>query len=429
MALTKAKVQQQIANLLGTFEDLRAAYDGDLLTNLDTATQALEGQLAPGAIAAIQGARASASDSISRARVRQGLIPLLTEYGRLCDLPEAANLDMLVERVIEDLRVAPTLVTSRGFSRGSASAGGSNVGNGTISRLTVDEAGYALENSWPETKTARCVSDQNTGAFKHAEVFEFRGVEGPLDFIGFPSAGSGEGGKVLITGKHAGSGVGGSLLTNSSFDSYNTGASQPIVGWTIDTSANATYGSTSASAYRGNPSSSVDGYLTLTGNVLITQAINRRFTLNPRVPYRARLMVHRGGTGADGNIILRMGSETKTVDLTTLAANAWAEVAMPLDKELYPKGFNEDGLTIEIEWASRTTGSLKIDDCIFAPMDFCDGTWWWLCGGSTPFLRDDVFTIADTGGAAGTGVINYWLWRAGFRTFPVGVANWTGDLG
>lgn len=429
MALTKAKVQQQIANAIATFDDLRTAFDGDLLTNLDTATQALEGQLAPGAIAALQGARSTCSDAISRTRVRQALTPLLLEYGRLCDLPESSDLGLLVERIIEDLRTGPTLVTSRGFTRGTPAAGGSNVGTGSLARLTVDDAGYALENSWPETKTSRCVSDQNTGAFKHAEVFEFRGIEGPIDFVGFPGCGSGEGGKVLITAKHAGSGVGGSLLANSSFDAYNTGASQPIVGWTINTSANATYGSTSANAYRGNPSSSVDGYLTLTGNVLLTQSISRRFTLNPRVPYRMRLMVHRGGTGADGNIILRMGSETRTVDLTTIAANAWVEVVFPLDKELYPKGFNEDSLTLEIEWASRTTGSLKIDDCIFAPLDPFDGTWWWLCGGATPFMRDDVFTTADTGAAAGTGVINYWLWRAGFRTFPVGVANWTGDLG
>ena len=429
MALTKAKVQQQIANLFNGFDDLRAALDGDLLTNLDTITLAVEGQRAPGALGAFQGVRAAASDAISRGRVRAGLVPLLQEYGALCDVPEAADLDTLVQYIIEDLRVAPTLVTSRGFTRGNAAAGGANVGNGTISRLTVDEAGYALENSWPETKTARCLADQNTGAFKHAEVFEFRGIEGPIDFIGFPTSGSGEGGKVLVTSKHAGSGDGGSLLVNSSFDSYNPGATQPIVGWTISLSASATYGSTSATAYRGNPSSSVDGYLTLTANVLLTQSINRRFSLNPRVPYRARLMVHRGGTSADGNIVLRMGSETRTVDLTTLAANAWAEVALPLDKELYPKGFNETDLTIEIEWTGRTTGTLRIDDCIFAPLAFVDGAWIWMTGGATPFMRDDVFTIADTGGAAGTGIINYWLWRAGIRTFPVGVANWTGDLG
>jgi hypothetical protein len=49
-------------------------------------------------------------------------------------------------------------------------------------------------------------------------------------------------------------------------------------------------------------------------------------------------------------------------------------------------------------------------------MTQADGCYYAVVGGSTPFLKEDVFTFTDTGGTSA--IINYWLWRAFGRFLP-----------
>ena len=427
---SEAEVQSQWRAAVKLLESTRNYADGTVGGAgglLDVLVQALEGEYTPSGLTnAAQRFRQGLSSLIDSNRAGEFLAPVLYEYGRLITLGGFRNLADLWTALYEHFHRNTLTVESRAISYDStATAGGSNVGNGSMSRLTVDRNGYSLEACTVETKLFRCRQDQNTGAQKHAEVFEVIGQAQSPDALLLASFGSGIRSRAQIRSRHAGTGNGGSLLKNSSWDTYNSGATPKFTGWT-ETAGGSSITQDTTDYYRTNPSTTVDGALKITGGggtVTLTQSIEdmRRQQLDPDTPYFFRIMVNKTiGTASGGTVTIRMGS--KSVD-TTIAAlgSGWQEIKIAIGTDCWPRNFNENNLTIEVEWSSSTSGYLLVDDAIFTEWDVVDGTFWLLrhnAASPTAWMLDDTLEFTDTGGAPATAKIQWWAWVAGLGYLP-----------
>jgi hypothetical protein len=307
---------------------------------------------------------------------------------------------------------------------------GTIVGNGSMSRLTVDQNNFNLEACNVEKKTFRCIQDQNTGADKEAERFQFIGAAASFDSLlrTTNAHGSGEASRTTFLSKHAGTGDGGSLLNNSSFSDYNASNTPKFSNWT-EKNNGAQVSQDTTNFYRDYPGSQISGSLKITSSgsltVTVTQSTSQMRIKNfdPNTPYFLRVMVNKTiGTAVGGNVVVRFGSQTVTTSIASLGAN-WAEIIVPIGQNHWPKNFDANALTIEIEWAmSASTGYLLVDDCILCPWMQIDGTYWILrqksATGLVNWKLDDTLIFTDTGGAPATGKLQYYLFLAGFGYLP-----------
>ena len=435
---SEAEIQSQWAKAVDVLETLRVTIDDTVAGaggKFDTLLQAVEGEYLPAELARfVASTRASCSDILSPERAASVITPILFEYARILGASAAAGFGSGYRTPADVFRAlyqwfhANSLsVQSRGITFDtSVTAGGSNVGNGSMSRLTVDENGYDLEACHVEKKQFRCVGDQNTGSDENAEVFEFVGTPASPDSVRRVAFGSGDAARRTLISKHAGAGRGGSLLNNSSFSTYSASGTPKFSGWT-EAAGGSQLAQDTSNVYRTHPNAGTDASLKITGGggtVTIKQTLaNMRVrSIDPNTPYFLRVMVNPTvGSASGGNVVIRLGGVSKTVAISALAGG-WEEIAVDFDESCWPRQFNADPFDVEIEWASSTSGYLLVDDVIFAPWDLVDGTYWCIRGSAashTPWLLDDILTVTDTGGnPADGGVIQWWLFVAGFGHLP-----------
>lgn len=416
--LTLAQAEAIGSAWIKVFKDLRATLDGTYATDIDAVASSPAGVVGDfGGV--VQGFgydhRSNASSLLGSNWLGAGLGPVWREFGRIAAAPEDSDFPTLVKRVYDYRADNAKLVTSRGITYTAMAAGGGNAGTGTVDRLTVDERGYNLESEFVELKTIECIQDAQNGVQKNGEVMEFRGSTASKDLIIL--SGSGQQRKRTAVAKHAGAGAGGSLLVNSSFEQYVTGATHPFTGWTA---SDETKVAQNTNNYRGYPGAPDTLYsMKLTGDVSVTQALS---VANPPIfrntPYLLDLMFNRSIGSGDGTLTITMGGVTANVAMA--AQVGWTRLRIALTSSCWFRNWDAQAAAITFAMSGTSTGYVLIDDVIFAPFDLFDGTYWWVRGGATPFLIRDVFTSTDTGGAATTGIIRYWLWRWGIPIFPVG---------
>lgn len=394
----------------------------------DTLIQALEGEYIQGVLNGAKADRAALSAILSPASVARRLTPHLFELARVAGIPERDPTTILPK--LRDYMVANNLsVQERNINFPSISAGGGNVGNGLIRRLVKDKDAMEIEGLFMEAKTAICRLDQNQ-VQKHAEVFEFRGVEAEQDYL--KVLGSGMISSVAAT--HAGASGSQRFLQNPSFETYTGTAptagtpSTPssatqLTGWTITTIANSRVLLDTPSPYRGYPGDGVASGSSLyavrftdNNKIVQTPGLTVKPVWDPATPYWMQVAVYKE-SNCDGNIILRFGATSRTVAMSGLNNAAWNVVGLLLDEDLFYLSAKEADFSVEVELASRTTGSCVIDDVIISPFVNVDGSWYIVVGGSTPFLYNDSFTWTDAL-TAGDGVVQYWWWRAGWGYLP-----------
>ena len=427
---TEAEVQTQWRNTVAILESLRNLIDGTVAGGgglLDDLYQSLEGEYTPAGLTAWgQRMRNQMAALIGTERASAALQPCLFEYARLITDGGYTTPREIMRALYEHFVANSLTVESRAITYDtSATLGAANIGNGAMSRLTLDENNFPIENCFVETKRFRCRQDRNTGGEINAEVFESLGDPQSADSIALASFGSGVASRVQVINRNAGTGRGGSLLKNSSFDSYNSTATPKFTGW-AQTSGGAQLSNDIVNFYTTNPNASVDGSLKITGGgglVTITQSIDdmRQTQLNSGQPYFLRVMVNKTiGTASGGTFTIRMGSIEVNTTIAALGAN-WVEVIVPLDQSCWPRQFHDGEFLIQIEWSSSTSGYLLVDDAIFCAMDQIDGTFWVLRqNAATPaaWEIDDTLEFTDTGGAPTTAKLQWWLWVAGLGYLP-----------
>lgn len=457
--LAESEIIAQLKAAIDVLEDTRAFIDGTLFENtgsglFDVLDQAARGDYLPEMGARLKSIyRAQLSGLISPGLVRSVIDPVLFEYGKIfaaastqtegrgAAYREPKDLFRAWYEWLHDQGASvnsrnitfDTSATTENFSKGTI------VGNGALSRLTVDENDYPLEACTVERKQFICRSDQNTGAQEHAEVFEVMGEPAAPDSILRSVFGSGDQNRRAIISKNSGSGGGarggGSLLRNSSFDSWDANTST-FPGWT---NTAGTGGSQiqfdGTNIYRRNPntlaSTAAVGSLKLNSsgagsNITVTQALRnfRDSRIDPNTPYFFRAMVNKAiGSGSGGSLVISVGSVDITTAVSAIHASNWTEILIPFDSSCWPRIFNDSGeLEIVIDWqTSSSSGYLLVDDVIFAPWDQVDGTFWCLRGNAASHVSwalDDVLSVKDTGGAPANAKLQWWLYVGGYGYLP-----------
>ena len=463
---TETEIQSMGTNLVDILEKIRVQADGWAIFGgeFDVLEQSLEGDYMPEVASATAALRAQCSDLVSAGQALNFIGPLLLEYGKYIsdnaaggtsgtgqgavatDLPSLMS--ALYQHMVDtSLTVQSRTITHDTSASTSNGDGAAIVGNGAMTRLFTDHKAYEMEGCTIERKTFHCTQDQNTGAKEEAEVFSVEGEAPSFDWLGKNRAdvagqlGSGELGSIISL--NAGSDRGGSLLHNSSFSDYTATNTPKFDSWTqtiAGTTASAgditqSTGTAETNYYRDYPNSTTSAALKITGggsgddSYTFTQALAamRITSINPNRPYFLRVMYKSDGT-AVGTLKLRLGSTEESV---TISGSTWKELFIAADENTWGSVFNEDGFGIDIEWESTAAGGvLLIDDVLFAPYTFIDGTYWVLrqnaASSLKPWLYGDTLEFTDTGGAPATGEINYWLYRTGLGYLPhtTGTPTW-----
>ena len=424
---TKAEVQTMHKNSVDILEKSRV-FGASLVgggSEFDVLEQSVEGEFAPGAlINAGKRSRGSLAGACSVGAARSYLSPIVREYARLANHPgwNSSPINDLLGVAYRYWIDQDEKVTARGFTYGAASMSGSNTGNGTIVRCTIDAFGNNRENAWSETKTAECTTDQNSGARRHEEVWTVKGTNRGNDGLDV----QGSGGIWAVPTRHAGtSSANGSLLSNSSFQSYSSSATNVFTNWTKVSGTNPTQDTTNFYRdFAGDPDAGAHSMI-LGATVLLSQKISvRRLRMSRGIPYYLSVMYNRAIGSGDLTLKLKLGSQTVTVVIA--AQTGWNELKLPLDANSYLQNFNEDELDVALEVSSYTSGTVLVDDMILCPMTDVGGTFMAVRGGTTPFQAansslpfGDTFTIADSGGAPATGTLQWWWWWAFGRYLPI----------
>lgn len=421
MALTEAESQAQIAALIGLAHhsrDFAESQSPSFVSLFDAAVQLAEGDYSAESLAGLQQVR----DRYAGVLASDVWIPPLTAYLRdyakatlaVPELSAAAIMSRLYDRFID----STLRVTSRQITFGAPAAGGGNVGNGGIYRLTKDENDFDLEACTVEAKTIKCVADYNSGTRKHEEQFEIRGVAAARDGLSL----SGSGNKDILRCVSPADAL--NYLQNASFSDYtgSAGASpSALPGWTPGTNlSNFKIQIGSANTYRDadgiSDGDAAQAALEIDATETLTQKLSvRKASINPNVPYMLEIAWNREIGVASGTLVLKLGNAT--VSVAVAAQTGWQKLRLVLDKKLWFKYWNKTDAAVVIDW-TRTGGTLLVDDVTLAPLQPFDGTYYWPIGGSTRFLKDDVFTLSDTGGAPATGKLQYWFARLLGRYLP-----------
>lgn len=406
---TEAEIQAQISAVVDLLEETRLyghSSSPNYVTLWDTAMQAIETPLAERFARTLAAHRASFARTVEPAVVAELLDPLLLTYAEVRGLVASSGIEA-IEELRDDLHSRSKSVQTRTFTFGSVTAGGGNTGNGTVNRLTVDRYGYDLEDQAADTKTFECVQDEFSGAPRAQEVFQVSGGSraGEIDLIDMSSSG------LVLRRVPALSALDSqNLIDNPSWDRFGTsgGALSSLPGWTAATGSFGTEIERDENNYYRDYQGAPDNVsLKFTAAAKVTQDLSvRRASLDPRRPYYMQVAYNRAvGSGA-GDLTIRCGANSKAVALS--AQTGWNILRLDLDENLWFDTFNTGTLDIEVELSGTVSGSVLIDDLIFAPMTRFDGAWYAIVGGATRFLREDVFTFADSETGA---KIQHWLWR------------------
>ena len=443
-AASEANLQTQWQNAVDILEKTRVFADGLAADSgeLEVLENSVDGEFTPRALTEFAANyRADLSDLLSPSRVLEALEPIIREYGNIIATSTTngegfgghyTDIGELHQAIYEHFIDTNLYVDSRSITFSNTGPTTTGTGNGTLRRLTVDENNEPLESCHVEKKRFLCRQDQNSGVDEWAEVFEYAGENGSPDNLSRFVFGSGERVSGFTRARHAGTGAGGSLLRNSSFSTYSATATPKYAGWTQTLTGGAVAGDigtdqTADNTYRGSPGTAAadDRAVSLTApggtsdSIKLSQPLAdmRVSQLDPNTPYFLRVMYK--PVSSDGTLYLRLGDESTSV---AVSGSTWQELVMPIGQNSWFNNFNEDGFDVEIEWTGGLTGSLLLDDVIFAPFEQIDGTFYLITNSNaspTPFEVNDQIDVADDGGNPATsGKINYYLFLAGLRALP-----------
>jgi len=377
--------------------------------------QLLEGPEATRAASAIAAMRGNEDGALKAGR--EILLPLLETYALVLGRPVTRGDAAQVFDALYDLHVSGSkYVTSRGFTFGTPSAAGGNVGTGVINRLTKDENDFPLESQFADAKSAIVVSDYRNGREQGREQLEFRGSPKLPDGSWVQLDGSGRIATLQgLTGTDSEQFIG-----NPSFSLYSgTTGSPTLTSWTQ--SGTVTLDGTNY--YRALRGETAPYALQFTTTGYVQQSLDaRKVNFDPRVPVYAQVAWNAEvGTGV-GTLVLTLGGKTATVAVS--GQTGWQILRIALDKSCWYKQWNQNSALVKVAW-TKTSGNILIDDVIVAPMTNFDGSWYAVVGGATPFLRNDSWTWTDT---ATESILQRMFWLYFARYLPAstgGTVTWS----
>lgn len=350
------------------------------------------------------------------------------------------EIQAMISRLYQDMESNSEKVKNRGFNFGAASAGGSNVGDGTISRLTKDENDYDLEATHIDTKTLVCVADQTVnGATKHRERFRARSTGANVNAISVGGSGrSLQNNRTMsVTSKE-------SPLGNCGFDRYSLGSASFTAGvaalqsdsvvndWELNNTSDVSDPTlfsliqTASLQFRDLEGVSTPTSIRFTDNAKLRQLLSvKNVRAVASVPTSIVLHIYRE-SNCDGTLTCTWGSQSQAITVSGLSNGAWNTVVITLDKKLWPAVWNGTDPKFELSLASRTTGTLIVDEIeALIPMWRYDGHWYQISGGATKWVDGDEVSFTDAL-AGSDSQIQRMMWRFFGRHLP---HNGTGTTG
>lgn len=353
----------------------------------------------------LRATRAAFSAPISGANLRNLMDPCLIQMSRAIGKPQTnplACLPIIYDYMALNTGAFPSAprLESRTMTFGSWSATAGNVGTGTLNRLTVDQYGLPLESGFAETKTFQCFADYQSGTNPGQEQFNCLG-EPFRDSIARYNSSFGSG---INASTGVLTGITGdttqALLLNPSFSDYsgtNASSSFALSNWTLSSGSAASMSVNTTNYYRKSAIEQTAGALAVTGSVTLTQRLaTRAGALDPTQAYYWQFAANREIGSWSGTITLTIGSNA-TCAITMAAQTGWQIVRPTINKNLYFYNFNTNDLTVTLT-ITHTSGTLYIDDILWAPYTNIDGTLFALVGGATNFKYYDSGTVTDSEG-------------------------------
>ncbi len=365
---------------------------------------------------------------LTPASVQQGLAPHIAEILTAIDEPVSGDFatDMVTWReVLNGASGNARSFNDREITFGSVSAGGSNVGNGTVHRLTVDENDEDLQGVTLETKTAKIISDVNQTGALDEDILLILGETAERTFAKV----DGSGVDARVKGRTAVDSR--AFVSNPSFDEFS--GTQPtagspttpasttsVTGWVL--SSTAAFEVDADTTYRSFEGAGTPLSLKFVDNGSATQIfrnnVNPRFKI--RTPLYWQIAVFRE-SNCDGTFTFALGAASKATTVSTLTNAAWNVVVTNKDSDCYYRTYKDTSdLTLGLTLASRTTGAIYVDDLLLTEWDLIDGSYYVYVAGSTPSAEQDEFTWTDSSVAA-RGIMVYWLI---YRTGLSAILNW-----
>lgn len=399
----------------------------DLVGSFNTALGALNPAYVANAAAGMDQVRAGVA--AARDAAAGWLSVLLRKLAIAVDFPET-DPQLILRHYYQYMVTNTKRITSRSFTFGSVSAGGSNNGGATCYRLTRDENNFNIENTWAQVVTLLCVQDQNSGAAKYQETFQISGGEKNIDNI--IVAGSGNIGTLQAVS--AANSL--AYIQNPSFSQANgtLGGTDYFDGWTATSGASITQDTTNY--YRDFNGDTVPASAKLSASDKLSQTFALNNTqFNPNVPMFVRVALNKTvGSASGGAVTLIFGDQTTAVSIAAMGSD-WHMLVLPLDMRCWYKNFTATSPTLSIEWDSRSSGYLLVDDVTIAPMTNFDGLWYAISSNAAsvapahpaPNLVNDTYTFSDSENLA-VGKIQRTIWRTMGLYLPAAVSSgitWT----
>lgn len=446
MTVTKAECFTQLAQACKIAREIykfAALNSPNYVSMEDALIQALEGPHNAQVSSALINIKSSLSQLFAQAGagLTNPILISLAELGYLIPPADVSGSSAALFYELQKAMIAAgETISSRVITRGNVAVGGSNVGNGKAYRCTFGRNAVKSEVGHMGVVRITCVKDKNNGVASGNEVFKIEGV----------SAGSGveknnvdygDAGNFLGT-LNAMGGNSSSLLSNPSFDQLpETLTTNENTGWTFDDYtkfAVITMATTSGDRklYRLNPNTEANLANARRGQSLawldegkITQYVARQnFKLNDQAPYFLIARIMRRNS-ADGTLTIRLGNNTKTLDITTLTNDVWSDIFIGCGTSAadaatgagWYSSFKEDwpdpssvpsvglGVRISFELSANTTAGasahqLVIDEIILKQAVPINGCYYLMTNSQVgvDFTVNDTFSFTDTATEAGT---------------------------
>lgn len=387
----------------------------------DTLIQLAESDYAAGILAGLEVQRGYIANVLSPGNIRQNYAWYLQTIAKAIS-STALDIPGIWRDLYDYFFENAKYVNSREFSFGSASAGGSNTGTGSVLRCTNDDRGMTMEGWHADTYTLTCKADARQLGVDFESEWLVEGTTKTKDELA--RTGSGVVDRIKAISERTSE----QFLLNPGFETYsgttptagNEQTPTAVSGWTPASGVYTNLRVSVDTVYRTPPGGSTSISLKMVDNESISQnlvSVNGT-RLDADTPYHVRVFVYRD-TNCDGNLTITLGGVTRTIAMSTLNNGAWNAVdlvATPGRNSWYEQ-IKTNSLTFTIALASRTTGYAYFDSVVFGPFTLiggngttgrgCMGTYLAIIESATAFVVNDKFTIADTVGAT-RGVNQYW---------------------
>jgi len=396
MPPSKSELWTQLLNIIKLVNEnynYASVNTPNFITMQETIVTLLKGNHTSSTVSALNSLRNSLLSLVANNSV---LTPVILELARIGYSSKSTSYAQAIIDIFNGMVSGSETIASRAWTNGSITAGGSNVGTGTVYRLDKDYNNQIIETGILAGGTVKleAIRDKNNGGVAGSETFDiyYTGTP-PTDALELGSALNNKL-QIVATSSEAGK------LTNPSFETYVTSPALAYTGWTM---SDITKFAPETSIYFKAPYGvSAGASLEFTDNASITQyitdATSRFVTELPVV----LILRYRRKTSCDGALTLRLGSQTVAVaDLTTKTDATWFDLVIGIgDNKGWYSVFKEDsvqkGVRIAITLSGRSTGTLLIDNIILAQPTQFDGKYYIITPGQTDFIYSDYFTFADT---------------------------------